>query len=251
MDYQSRPTWWKGNPATRVPKSNVVNTDLSVLPDTQVSTGLEETPIGPKKVFKKGYSTSQTVGVSGSMKNVFKPTKMVKVKTSRVLDLHGVADSSQVLVVMHPSELSLLESLIRQEAFLVTNDHKVIDISSHSWPIDLFKAIDARTKLGVAVKHGDELGFVASCSGEIITFRNREGRRYVALQDLDIVPGKITQQAGVSFVTGDKVMTQDGMMVGEVTDPINEQDNNSLVQVRWDRSGAVASVSSSDIVGLF
>lgn len=153
-------------------------------PDTEVSGDPTEITIGPKKVFKRGYPTGKTVGVEGSESLGGKGMASNKMD---LLTTHGVTDGSQICQVLHPREMSLLESVVNQKAFLVTKDFKVIDIAAHEWPINLVAAKDVRTNLKATVKHGGELGTVAGVNGDYVMIRAKAGDLMVSVYDLEPV----------------------------------------------------------------
>jgi hypothetical protein len=168
--------------------------------------------MGPKKVFKRGYPTGKTVGVEGSEKGVRMP-KLKSVVASRnrdLLTLHGVADGSQIYQILHSKEKSDLDSIIDQEAFLVTNDFKVVDIKANQWPIDLDKAEDVRTVLGTYVKRGELLGKVMGYTGECAMVESLAGTEFVAIKDLEPIMAEATPQEDVQQVFD--VMAPEGVI---------------------------------------
>jgi hypothetical protein len=159
--------------------TTVENTEMSVLPDRETVAGLKPVPIGPGKVFQKGYPTGKTVRASDSPPPLDEVKKeAIKLRMSkdiRLLDAHGVADSTLIHGMLHPVDRSISQSLADQDVFLVTNDFKIVDVASGPWPLDVQNASDIRTLLMQPVQFKDQLGVVASCmENEIILVRAKE-----------------------------------------------------------------------------
>lgn len=108
-------------------------------------------------------------------------------RETEVLNVHGVADASQIQEILHPKGQSVLASIARQEAFIVTRDLKIIDIAASEWPINLETAQDVRSVLMAPVRYGDQFGTVAGAEGELVYFKSRRASAttVVAMQDLE------------------------------------------------------------------
>ena len=142
------------------------------LVDSGLGTTLHEVPI----TFDRNSLIKQHMnnpGVQNTYKELgIKMSPIVSSKKVYLLGVHGVADDSQVSEILHPEGLSLVESLIQQKAFIVTNDAKIIDVAAHEWPIDLDKAVDVRATSGAAVKYGKAVGRIIKAQGEVALFRS-------------------------------------------------------------------------------
>lgn len=137
----------------------------------------QEVEIGPRKVFPRGFPTSKTVGVEGTIR------PLASSHDVGVLVVHGVTEGDQVHSILHPADQSLVRSLARQEAFLVTHDFKVVDLRAYAWPINLDTATDVRATLEAPVRYGEEVGVVAGCMNDLVVFRSNRTIT-VPLQDL-------------------------------------------------------------------
>lgn len=176
--------------------------------DTDVSGDPTEITMGPKKVFKTGYPTGKTVDTAGgSLGASGQPQKgggTMRVKplvTSRetgLLNTHGVADASQVQEILHPKGQSPLDSIVRQEAFIVTRDLKVIDIAASEWPIDLEAAPDVRSVLKTPVRYGGEIGIVAGTEKDLVFLQTRQSSEptVIPMQDLEPIMIETTKAEG-------------------------------------------------------
>ena len=211
--------WWDNFKPTDPPKSATGKSglDLSVPPDTNIDGGAAgEIPMGPKKVFKRGYPT---VNIVECNKGDRMP-RMSKIVASDQVDLlstHGVADGSQVHQILHPEELTVIQSLANERAFIVTKEFKIIDISAHEWPINLEAATDVRTRLKSVVKYADEIGVVAGISGDFAMITTKAGDVMVAISDLD--PIMAAQYFRV--VSGNEVVYE-GLDLSEATAEFNK-----------------------------
>lgn len=103
-----------------------------------------------------------------------------------LVGLHGVADGSKVFKVLHPTSLTILQSLVSQNAYLFTNDFKYVDVATNRWPIDLDKAFDLRACLLAPVRFGDHLGVVTACYGDTVLLKSKTSS-IVPLQDVEPV----------------------------------------------------------------
>jgi len=176
-----------------------------VPPDTDVSGDPTEITMGPKKVFKTGYPTGKTVDTAGgSLEASGRPHQsggtmrvkpLVTSRETELLSTHRVADASQVQEILHPKGQSALDSLIRQEAFIVTRDLKVIDVAASEWPIDLEAAPDVRSVLKAPVRYGEEIGFVAGIEKDLVFLQTRQASEptVVPIQDLEPVMTETTK----------------------------------------------------------
>lgn len=194
------PSDWTNFKPSNIPKnqSNVENDSTSVPPDTEVSGDPTEISMGPKKVFKKGYPTGKTVDTGGSGIYGGKITKEMVVNmqtrplvTSRdvqLLGVHGVADADQVQEILHPQDQSVLDSVVRQEAFIVTKEFKVIDIAASEWPINLEVAPDVRSVLKSPVKYGEEIGTVEGSTGDCVFFKSFTASEASVVPTQDLEP---------------------------------------------------------------
>lgn len=183
--------WTKINPS-KIPKSrvNVEEKGKSVPPDTSVSGDTDTVAIGPKKVFKTGYPTGKSVGVMDTnSSHVGANMKLIPLAASydtRILDDHGVADGSQISVIWHPQDQTVLDGIINQTAYLETNDAKIINVAQYEWPINLAQAVDIRTQLRVPVKHGANIGIIAGrLDDEVVLLKIGNQTMAVPIQDLD------------------------------------------------------------------
>ena len=116
----------------------------------------------------------------------FKPIDVVSSRNVKLLESHGVVHGGRVEEVLHPAHLTLLASLTSQDAYLVTDQQKVIDVAAHAWPIDVEKVPDFRSRILAPVRYGDHLGVVASCQGDFVIVKTST-RVVVPIQDLDPV----------------------------------------------------------------
>jgi len=244
---------WKGFSPAEPPKQTTSDSDadeLGVLPEREAWPGLGEVPFGGKRVFKKGYPTGKSIGFTGArmVTNKFEPTSLTRSKPTSLLDTHGVADSSKIVAVLHPEKLSLMDSIVRQEAVLVTEDLKMVDISAHAWPIDLDKVPDARTQLRTPVRYGGELGLVAGCQGDLIMFRSATETKMVPMQDVEIAPGKaIVEQEPEQLKLGDEVTTKDLSFQGQIIG-LADWPTGQRATVRWQPSGAEVEVDAVHLI---
>ena len=169
---------------------------------------------GTEQVFPDGYATGKTGNVLGS-RSVAQPPESTKIKAGAstmskeqcredlknlrfsplsvtatqdvgMLSLHGVADGNEIECAIHPSDLTVLQSIQNQEMFLLTKAHKYIDISMHQWPINVEKAIDVRACLMAPVRYGDHIGVVAGQMGDFIIMKAGKTMT-VPMQDVDPV----------------------------------------------------------------
>ena len=123
-------------------------------------------------------------GIQQHYKELGVKMPLVTSKKISLLSTHGVADARQISEILHPQELSLMESLIRQKAFIVTKNAKVIDISAHTWPIDLEKAVDVRARVDGLAQLGKEMGKIVVCYGDTVLFKTASAEKVVPIQDL-------------------------------------------------------------------
>lgn len=113
----------------------------------------------------------------------------LEVVATRDVDLvgtHGVANADRVEMVIHPAGTTLLQSLSRADAYLVTDDGKVIDVAAHQWPIDVDRVPDFRSRILAPVRYGDHLGVVAGCMGDLVIFKAAQ-ESVVPMHELDPV----------------------------------------------------------------
>jgi hypothetical protein len=116
----------------------------------------------------------------------FEPIKATAERDVRMVGTHGVADADRVMMVIHPAGSTLLASLTNADAYVVTHEGKVIDVAAHQWPIDIDRVPDFRSRILAPVRHGDNLGFVAGCFGDLVVFKATE-ETIVPIHDLDPV----------------------------------------------------------------
>ena len=124
-------------------------------------------PGGPKKVFKRGYPTTTLTSLNSAV-------EMEYVEGADLVALHGAADPAQVRGLMCPKGVSPLMALASQNAYLVTNEYKVVDVAASVWPIDVAAAPDVRAVASYPVKFGDILGVVAGSLDDITIVQARE-----------------------------------------------------------------------------
>ena len=180
---------WTNFTPNRIPKSTTSkeNLNTSVPPDAEVSGDPTEITTGPKKVFKRGYPTGQSVEFGAHEGSDSVGGKGMSSGKTDLLTLHGVTDGSQICQVLHPKGMSLLQSIASQKAFLVTKDFKVIDVAAYEWPINLETAKDVRTVLKATIRHGEEVGVVAGVSDDYVMIRVKAGDLLVSVHDLEPV----------------------------------------------------------------
>jgi hypothetical protein len=116
----------------------------------------------------------------------FEPIATVATESVELIGTHGVADADRVMMALHPAGTTLLASLAQSNAYLVTHEGKVIDVAAHQWPIDVDRVPDFRSRILAPVRHGDHLGVVAACFGDLVVFRS-SGDTVVPIHDLDPV----------------------------------------------------------------
>jgi len=103
---------------------------------------------------------------------------------ARLLETHGVASASDILEVLHPDGLSLLDSITSQHAYVVVKGSmKIVDVATNNWPINLAQAKDIRSNLKQPVQLGNEIGTVAGCFGDLILFKG-SSESLVPIHDL-------------------------------------------------------------------
>jgi hypothetical protein len=120
--------------------------------------------------------------------------EQVEVERSKDVDLlaaHGIVSRGTVVEILHPKGVPLLSSLARRDAYLVTDDSKIVDIAAHAWPIDLTLVPDFRTHLLAPVKYGDHLGVVQGKMGEFVVFK---GKPNVVVPYHDLEPVMVAQE---------------------------------------------------------
>ena len=160
------------------------------LHEPQEPEGVSEVPIGVGKVFKppfggKNPPASKTTHASILPSEVIKrASRMYLSEDKNLLDLHGVADSSKVLGILCPEGVSPLVALASQDAYLITDDYKVVDVAASSWPIDLGKAADVRTCLKYPVQYGDIVGVVAGQTEQDVVIVQAREAFLAPIQDL-------------------------------------------------------------------
>lgn len=201
------PLDWTNFKPSNIPKAdnNKTNDSTSVPPDTNVSGDPTEITVGPKKVFKKGYPTVQTVDTAGGGIYGKQTAKELGVKMQtrplvasrdvQLLGVHGVADAAQVQEILHPKDQSVIDSIVREEAFVVTKECKVVDIASSEWPINLEVAPDVRAVLKRPVKYGEEIGVVEGSAGDCVFFKSSSASEASPVPTQDLEPVMLEKNA--------------------------------------------------------
>lgn len=115
-----------------------------------------------------------------------KAIKLQMTTDTTLLRTHNIADPSEIRSVLYPEGQSLQDSLANENAFIVTNAFKIIDVATHQWPINIDKAVDVRAQLCMPVKFNDSLGTVASCmEDDIVLVQNSSKPFTAAIEDLE------------------------------------------------------------------
>jgi hypothetical protein len=152
---------------------------VHVLPETVEPQALLDAHLANPEILK------QKASLKGRLASLqFDPIETVSTKDVALLVAHGVFTNGTVVEVLHPKGVPLLASLSRRDAYLVTDDSKVVDIAAHAWPIDLGVTPDFRTQLMAPVRYGEHLGVVAGHMGEFVVFKSKQNE-VVPYHDLD------------------------------------------------------------------
>jgi len=182
------PVDWTNIDPSNIQKSKTTHTTgdgESVIQDRELVLGVK--PIfGPGKVFR-GYPTVHNPVYAAKGQGMAQPIETTLSKDVQVLGVHGVANPEEILGVVHPKDQSVLDSLAKQEAFLVTKSFKFVDVATHPWPIDVTMAQDARLRPSATVRYGDVLGVITSSNKEYAVIQSGKDAQTVPFQDVEPV----------------------------------------------------------------
>jgi len=182
------PVDWTNIDPSNIQKSKTTHTTTEAI---SVPRDLEQVPgvkpiFGPGKVFR-GYPTVHNPVYATKGQRMAQPIETTLSKDTAVLGLHGVANPDEIFGIMHPEKQSVLDSLAKQEAFLVTKDFKFVDVAAHPWPIDVTKVMDARLSPSATVRHGSIIGVITNVNQETAVVQSGKESYTVPLQDLEPV----------------------------------------------------------------